>query len=201
MDIKYLAYAAMFLDHAAIVFLKSGSLYVLLRMIGRIAFPIFVYSTVRGFYFTSDLAFYRKRLLFLAVVSQLPYFALFGHYRLNVLFELYGILLFLSGIRMQGLRQMVFFFSGMLVCAYSDYQFNGLVLAAAFYGLIRFPRLQLLCCCLLAGRLNPGLYAVPSALTIPVIYFWMTRGWHQIKSPRWQYLIYPLHLIFLLLIR
>lgn len=87
-SLKLIAIGAMFIDHFAAIILSSlQSVYgqtidsffwfqliiILMRLIGRIAFPIFAYLIVNGFYHTSDKKMYALRLAAFAVISE-PFF-------------------------------------------------------------------------------------------------------------------------------
>lgn len=87
-SLKLIAILAMFIDHfAAIVLTSLQSVYgqslesffwfqlviILIRLIGRIAFPIFAYLIVNGFYHTSNKKKYFLRLALFAVISE-PFF-------------------------------------------------------------------------------------------------------------------------------
>ncbi|MDO4564357.1 MAG: TraX family protein [Clostridia bacterium] len=75
--LKIIALLAMLLDHIGYVFWEPGdSLLMLFRYIGRIAFPIFAFQIAQGYVNTKNIYKYGLRLLILAVVSQLPFFAL-----------------------------------------------------------------------------------------------------------------------------
>ena len=78
--LKLLAALAMLCDHTAIAFyplwLGKGA-YLVLRGIGRIAFPIFAYFITVGYEKTSSLPRYLTRLCSLALLSQLPYSLVF----------------------------------------------------------------------------------------------------------------------------
>lgn len=197
MNLKWIAYSCMLLDHFAAVFLpSSGTAYFFLRMLGRLAFPLFVFMTVRGFCLSSQVRAYQKRLFWLALLSQPVFVLTFGLHRLNVLFELCGILLFLSGFRSRSFRRLLWFLAGVLLCSQSEYQMRGLLLGAAFYLLREKPGIRFPVCFLLAAGLNHGWYCI-SAFAVPLIAVWEHSGWIRIRSSRLCYLIYPVHLILL----
>ncbi len=73
-QIKYIAIAAMLIDHIAYAFVpEQSALYFVMRMIGRIAAPVMCYFLVEGFLHTSSAARYGVRLGAFALISQIPY--------------------------------------------------------------------------------------------------------------------------------
>jgi hypothetical protein len=68
--LKWVAIVTMTVDHIGVVLYPD---YVVLRVIGRLAFPLFAYLLVLGTESTRDLRGYFNRLLFFALISQLPY--------------------------------------------------------------------------------------------------------------------------------
>ena len=81
-DLKLIATFTMILDHLAIIFLPSNSIiYMILRFIGRISFPIYAFLIVEGFFHTKSLTKYLSRLIFLAFISEPIYdYALYNSY-------------------------------------------------------------------------------------------------------------------------
>lgn len=65
-DLKILACVTMLVDHAALLF--GGSPW--LRVIGRLAFPIYCFLLTEGIRHTRDVRCYLSRLLFAAIVSE-----------------------------------------------------------------------------------------------------------------------------------
>ncbi|MEQ0487737.1 TraX family protein [Anaerococcus murdochii] len=80
-QLKYIAFASMFIDHfnKAIItpFLTGTGPMVIITTIfdilGRIAFPIFAFMVVEGFFKTKSQWKYLRNLLIFAVISEIPY--------------------------------------------------------------------------------------------------------------------------------
>ncbi len=69
-EIKWIALLTMFADHVGAVLFPQLSL---LRIIGRISFPLYVFLLVEGFAYTGSRGRYLFRLLLLALVSEIPF--------------------------------------------------------------------------------------------------------------------------------
>ena len=86
--LKWIAIITMTVDHVGAVFYPD---YMVLRGIGRLAFPLFCYLLVLGMESTRNLRNYFIRLLLFALISQIPFFLAFGltpFEHLNIFFTL-----------------------------------------------------------------------------------------------------------------
>ena len=87
-QLKLLACLTMFLDHTAVILLKTAlhqaalsgagaefyrNLYELLRIIGRLSFPIYCFLLSEGSHYTHNPRHYGLRLLLAALLSELPF--------------------------------------------------------------------------------------------------------------------------------
>ena len=82
----------MIVDHIGLFFFPQ---IFALRVIGRIAFPIFAFFIAEGYFHTHSKTRYFSLLLLFAIISQVPYAFLFGYLRLNVLFTFVFAFVFL----------------------------------------------------------------------------------------------------------
>jgi hypothetical protein len=86
--LKWVAIVTMTVDHVGLLFFPE---YPFFRIVGRIAFPIFAYLLVLGMESTHDTRGYFNRLLFFALISQVPYSLMNGTepwVKLNIFFTL-----------------------------------------------------------------------------------------------------------------
>ncbi|HCC06782.1 MAG TPA: hypothetical protein DEP72_01265 [Clostridiales bacterium] len=87
--IKLIAILTMLIDHMGIILFPDV---IALRIIGRIAFPLFAYQIVVGYLNTRNIKKYILRLLTLGVVCQIPYY-----YAMNN-FDPYNAQNFITGL-------------------------------------------------------------------------------------------------------
>ena len=101
--IKLIAVFFMLIDHAAILFFKNQPFYNDMRLLGRIAMPLFCWGLVLGSEYTHNILLYTLRVLLAAVIIQVPYMPVMHHdlTYLNVFFTLSLGLFGLAGIRIR----------------------------------------------------------------------------------------------------
>lgn len=73
-SLKMIAIITMLIDHIGVVFIPYNTqLYLISRSIGRLAFPIFLFLMVEGFYHTRDIKKYLTRMGVFALISEIPF--------------------------------------------------------------------------------------------------------------------------------
>lgn len=79
---QLIAMLTMLVDHLGMVWFEGQTW---LRVIGRIAFPIYAYALVQGHIYTRSRTMYLTRLFALALLSQIPYQLALNPHGLNVI--------------------------------------------------------------------------------------------------------------------
>ena len=77
--LKVIAMISMVIDHIALYLMEHGTvLYETMRLVGRIAFPVFAFLIAEGFIHTRSRYRYFFTLLGFAVISEIPWYLLNG---------------------------------------------------------------------------------------------------------------------------
>ena len=79
---QLIAMLSMLIDHIGIIFFPGDASW---RIIGRAAFPIYAYFIVQGYFRTRDVNRYLRRLVILAVLSQVPFMLGLSTLKINVI--------------------------------------------------------------------------------------------------------------------
>lgn len=196
--LKWIALLTMTIDHIGLVLFPK---FLFLRIIGRIAFPIFAYQLAVGFRKTSNRTRYALRLAAFSFVSQ-PVYSLIHRHGLNIGFTLLAafFMLFLWEIKNPVGKLLaivwiaaIFFFGQPL-----EYGFYGIALIFCFYIFDGKPKetgISIVLLNLFYGFDTRAWIQLYSLFTIPLIY----KEWKQSMSfPKWLfYVYYPLHLLVL----
>lgn len=236
--LKIIAIITMFIDHFGACVLENGLLRMdsicadaelwitirsidrILRLTGRIAFPIFCFLLVEGFLHTRNPKKYALRLLIFAFLSEIPFnLAIMGTLTAlrhqNVFFTLFiGLLVMLlcsylneqcdahrtdNASSIYPLKyhaaQIAVMAGGLLIAhlLHTDYSYKGVLLIELLYIFRHDRRKQIL-----AGALSFCWELTAPLAFIPVWYYNGERGLHI----RWFfYWFYPVHLLLLLGIR
>ncbi len=237
-NLKIIALITMLIDHIGAILLETGllpqitssvlgggsakyqlsdytfwvNIDIVLRMIGRLAFPIFCFLLVEGFLHTKSAARYALRLGLFALISEIPfdisiYNQFFANDMQNVFFTLLLGLLALMG--MQYAAQLLEQYAPKLrflsvlplaVCALlaellrTDYSAFGVLLIGALY-IFRQNRMYQ---CMIGAIGTIWKVTAPLAF-LPVYFYNGERG--KLKLKYVFYWFYPLHLLLLGLVR
>lgn len=208
-QLKWIALVTMIIDHTAMVLVSRNTypmLYVLMRSIGRLAFPIYCFLLVEGFYHTHCFWKYAVSLGIFAVLSEIPYNlakgAIWFPSKQNVFFTLLlGLLMIklMQAKKEEIVWRLIFFmgFSGIAQLFHVDYGMFGIMQIAGIYFCyhVRLIRHSLI---VLLNFLQGGLQVFGAFAVIPIECYNGTRG------KQWKYFFYaayPVHLLLLFFIR
>lgn len=187
----------MSLDHLAKA-LDLSSLW--FPAIGRIAIVIFVYELVKSVKVTSDIKAYNKRLLMVAILSQVPYSLLFESNQLNILFTLSLAVLMLSKTTLWGRFSVILFSVFLTFTLGLDNSFLVLIMALLFEMVGDRIEAILLSTWSMAVIyiMLYGFDLIHAYMIMAVFFIYLFQDFkYRIKNSRIFYWYYPVHLIIL----
>lgn len=207
-QLKWIAIITMVIDHVGAVLFPYHMAF---RVIGRIAFPIFCFLLVEGFFHTRDICRYLMRLGAFAVFSEIPYDLAFHGSVLefggqNVFFTLFlGVLLMYLMEKNRNVPvRIVYVLLTMWAASvlHTDYSYRGILLILIYYLLNDRKELKVSA----GAAWNIFLYMdIRNLMQIPVQYFGafasvpiaLYNGERGPKIKYFFYLFYPCHLLVL----
>lgn len=185
-----------------VLFENLKILYMVMRQIGRMAFPIFCFLLVEGFIHTKNVRKYALRLLLFAFISEVPFdLALGGTFvdfnQQNIFFTLFiGLVVMIIASRFEGkvIFQLITFIVGMLAgyLLNVDYSFMGIFLLEILY-FFRFNR---------KNQVSSGAISVlwEPAAVLGFIPIWFYNGERGRSMKYFFYWFYPVHILILAVI-
>jgi len=184
--IKWIAVITMTIDHIGYYLFPS---FLFLRVIGRIAFPCFLYTTVKGVRETRDFRKYLLRLILTGVVSM-PITAQTGNV-FNILFTLALFALSIKDYR--------FILPAILLAQFTEYGLYGFLMGWTIYVLTEKHAGAGIALFLLVNALRfPSLQAFAVLALIPML---LPVKITVRPLPKWAgYAYYPIHQVVLMLI-
>ena len=214
--LKLIACVTMLLDHLGYAFIHQPyGVYALLRVIGRLSFPIYCFLITEGIHHTKSPAKYLLRLGILAVLSE-PGFDLMCYGRLTWVKQSVMVMLFMGALMCLIIKKLPRFWMKLFVVIpfyliaprmHSDYGTSGILIIAMFMLTRELPRKDLWRLLLMGGLClymgGFGIrvlgYSVPSFwfavfAMVPILLYSGQKG----RSGRWvtwsMNLFYPVHL-------
>lgn len=197
----------MIIDHYGAIFHSNIDIY---RILGRLAFPIYSFLLVEGYFHTKDVKKYIKRLFIFALISEIPFdYAFYNKLSFmhqNIFFTLsIGLIAIYFLDNKEGKynfsKQLILVIAGLLALLLSvDYNFIGIIYILSFYFTRNYAKTKRLSkvtlTLFIANLLFTSALQQFSLLAIPIIYFY--NGELGPKNKILQisfYAAYPLHLI------
>lgn len=199
--LKWIAMVCMLIDHAGAVLFPQ---YIQMRIIGRLAFPIYCFLLVEGAVHTKDIHKYELRLLAFALLSELPFDLAFytrpDFRHQNVFFTLFLGLLVVEQYQKQRekLNSLLTFVVAIACMAaaellHTDYGAAGIIFILLFYVLYGHTALKqgafVAMNFLLYGT---SVQAYAGIAALPMLLYNGNRG---PSMKYFFYLFYPLHLL------
>lgn len=173
--LKLTAMLFMLIDHIALVFFPPTTpLYLICRLIGRLAMPIFAYKIAIGFIYTKNLNHYIKRVGLMTLYAQIPFIwmaldlsfsELLSANTLIYLISIWNVgLTFICSLLILKFFEELYYTTAQypalniiyiallcLVSMVADYSIYGVLMVIIFYIFIKYKHSYSFCACLLVG--------------------------------------------------
>lgn len=202
--LKLIAIISMFIDHAGYTLFSNN---LIMRSIGRIAFPLFTFCIMIGYFNTKDLKKYIKRILMIGIISQPIYILLFNIYTPNIMFTLIAELLLYYSLDNKKWWYIPFLVVIPFLLKF-DYSIIYLFIVPIFY---YFRNNKVLLCIsyitfyfsyLLDFFITKNIFCCVTSCSIFALFFILIKTKTNFKVNKYFfYLFYPLHLLILLIIK
>lgn len=199
--LKLIALLTMVIDHVGAVLYPN---IIVLRMIGRISFPIFAYLLALGYKSTHDAKKYLKRLLLFGLLSEIPYILAFNSDNLNIFFTLaLGLVAIMFFEKKENLYVIIVFCFA--VFAHVDYGIYGVFVIFFMYVYVYYSKMIGTILFILATFVYSyfNVLQIFAILSIPLIGL-LENIPKNIDIKKYKYVFYafyPLHLVLLYLIK
>lgn len=223
--LKIIAIITMLIDHVGFGIVwrlpsieSSSIIYVAMRLIGRLAFPIFIFLLIEGFGHTRSKLKYALRMLMFCFISEIPFdLAFWGNIleiqHQNVYFTLFIGLLVIWGmdeVQKQFLvdedssKELVYLYDALIIIAgggvatalCTDYSYIGILAIVVMYLFRKNRVLQALLGCMVLTVLNPTEFTCFAIVPLIAMY----NGKRGIGLKYLFYIFYPAHLFIIYLI-
>ena len=215
-DLKMIALISMTIDHIGAALLPQ---YFILRIIGRLAFPIYCYLIVNGLFFSKNLKRYLARLWGFALVSEVFFdLAFYGkilsfEYQ-NVFFTLAIGLMVIAAIEkikvrygavhfyLTGVAELliVVFGCGLAWALRTDYSYSGVLMIYGFYAFRYQAVFSILFNIMINYWLLGGAQVFAVAALVPICMYNGEKGTNRKWIHWFFYSYYPFHLLVIYLI-
>ena len=208
--LKWIAIITMTVDHVGAILYPE---FTVLRLIGRLSFPLFAYLLILGMENTRNIRNYFVRLFIFALISQVPFFLALGYGPfdlLNIFFTLSFGLLFIHFFKKSSVFALVPLFASFVLPF--DYSIYGIAVIGCMYILKENTKFGVFSLVLLNTLfLVPWNIQFLSVAAIPLILLHKNGSLTTTKEtaeeytiPLWRkyffYIYYPLHLTLIYLI-
>lgn len=195
--LRIIAFITMAVDHIGLIFFPQ---FIVFRIIGRVAMPLFAFGVAEGYNRTRDVNKYGQRILLLALISQPIFILLIDESKLNICFTLFiGLfsIYFYEKVKNWYLKilgiTILLFFSFLLNLEYGAY---GVLMVLFFYIFKNNINLLIAQALLIFAYILTDFKQFINIFAIPAVFLAYFLNKYDFRLNKWlQYWFYPAHLL------